>query len=178
MKQAFGVEKAIMPNNQKFLCRVIKQCRSFGIDPIVFGGWAEEYQGKDPWAHADIDFIICAKDLSDVDLMISSTKEWREIHLKRFPHKRAAMVDGTMIEFCLIKKEANRLVTDFFNQVKFVWPEGKLWEEVHWLGLHVKVTNKNVLDFYRQNHAGVRRAYKDYCSEQAASQGPRGPRGL
>jgi hypothetical protein len=97
-----------MANNQEFLCRVIKKCRSFGIDPIVFGGWAEEYHGKELWTHADI---------------------------------------------------------DFFNQTKLIWPKGELWEEVHWLGQHVKVANKSVLDFYCEKHAVVRKAYKYYCAE-------------
>lgn len=69
-------EIRMLINNKDFLQGIIKDCRSVGIDPILFGGWAEEYHGKEPWIHRDIDFLVNSEDLSSVDELISNTAGW------------------------------------------------------------------------------------------------------
>lgn len=92
-----------------------------GIDCLLFGGWAEEALGLcQPRAHADIDLLLPAESFDLLDRLLASGAV-TEIAAKRFAHKRAFLVDGTMIEITLVQREGDTAVTWFWGDVRFEW---------------------------------------------------------
>jgi hypothetical protein len=56
----------------------------------VFGGWAEELLHIALKSiHKDIDFLFPAATFEHLDFFFAQTKDFQEIHAKRFSHKRA-----------------------------------------------------------------------------------------
>jgi hypothetical protein len=89
----------------------------------VFGGWAEELLGIGPArAHGDIDLLVLANGWSAVDELLT---ELDEIPAKRFPHKRAFVLDGVMVELFLVRRDDDALFTTFWGERR-EWPADTL----------------------------------------------------
>lgn len=112
-----------MENNIIFLTTAYALLHDAGIPVVVFGGWAEELQGViDPRPHKDVDLLYESEDFAVVDAFLATCQAVKEILPKRFPHKRAFMFQGVMVELLLLQKEGERLITNFWNKYKFEWP--------------------------------------------------------
>jgi hypothetical protein len=109
-------------NTIELVTEVMADLKSRGVDPLLGGGWAEELQGLiTARPHKDIDLYVIAPDLSTVEAYIASTGV-KEIVEKRFPHKRAFLVDAVMVEAILIKQRNGDHWSDFWNVYRFDWP--------------------------------------------------------
>jgi hypothetical protein len=168
--QSVGQQEA-MNNDLSFLRYVLQTCCRYGIHPIVFGGWAEELQGKDPWKHSDVDLLVWKKDLSKVEQLISIEKNWDEIVLKRFVHKRAAVAYSIMVEFIIVHSCGKRSITDFFGTYEFTWPSSCGSEIVTVVSDRVRVATKECLAGYRAQHSHVRAAYARHSAQQGFCSG-------
>jgi hypothetical protein len=84
-----------------FVERAQTLLRSQGIETWVFGGWAEELRGLiKPRDHVDLDLLYPAPGWNRVDRL---DLDW--IEGKRFPWKRAFVLEGTMIELFLVQRD-------------------------------------------------------------------------
>jgi hypothetical protein len=75
-----------------------------GFQVALVGGWSKELLGLEPpRAHADIDLVVTDVDILALDQWLTTRDE---IVAKRFPHKRAFLLDGTMVELHLVTRRA------------------------------------------------------------------------
>jgi hypothetical protein len=75
-----------------------------GFQVALVGGWSRELLGLEPpRAHADIDLVLTDVDIAALDEWLGSKEE---IVAKRFPHKRAFVLEGTMVELHLVTRRA------------------------------------------------------------------------
>lgn len=154
-------------NDRAFLREVFASCWQKKIGVFVFGGWAEELWGlSDLRIHNDIDLLYPAADFSMLDATIQVAKEWREILSKRFPHKRAILIQGIMVEFFLVQSNTAGPYTCFFDKVCIRWPEDIFDYKTSLLGTEVNIASQSALEKYRNHHAYVRRAYREYTAER------------
>ena len=73
-----------------------------GFKVALVGGWSRELLGLEPpRPHSDVDLVVTDADLTDLDRWLTSKDE---IVAKRFPHKRAFRLDGTMVELHLVTR--------------------------------------------------------------------------
>jgi hypothetical protein len=71
-----------------------------GFQAVLIGGWSRELIGLDPpWDHSDIDLMVTDADIEALDAWLTTRNE---IVLKRFPHKRAFLLDNVMVELHLL----------------------------------------------------------------------------
>ncbi len=157
-------------NDRAFLLEVLESCRERDLCVWLFGGWAEELWGlTTPRIHTDIDLLYPANDFSPLDAAIHEASDWQEILLKRFPHKRAILIQGIMVEFFLVRGKADRVFSDFFGKFRFDWPPDT-FDYTAWLsGMTVNVASQTALAKYRNENHYVRRAYEEYIAEQDAA---------
>ncbi len=134
-------------NDRAFVTRVRQLFKAFSVDVWLFGGWAEEVRGlAAPRAHADVDLLYAADDWRRVDALIDA-RGLDEIRPKRLGHKRAFVLDGTMVELFLVKRDARgTLYTEFWG-VRHEWPSDTLDK----LGL----ASRAALESYRTAHAAL-----------------------
>ena len=123
------------------------------IDVWVFGGWAEElHKLITPRAHNDIDLLYPAEDFAVVDSFLKE-KELKVV--KEFPHKRAFLYKGVMVELFMVTNET----TDFFSSYKHHWPtQTFIGEAVEGM----RVCSTESLRDYREKHHLVEEAYNAY----------------
>lgn len=75
-----------------------------GFQVALVGGWSRELLGlESPRAHADIDLVLTDVDIAALDEWLGSKEE---IVAKRFPHKRAFLLGGAMVELHLVTRRA------------------------------------------------------------------------
>jgi hypothetical protein len=88
-------------NDLTFVLRVVDLLASHGLRTWVFGGWAEELRGLTvPRTHRDVDLLYPAPGFARLDAV---DFDW--IAAKRFPHKRAFLLDGVMVELLLVARD-------------------------------------------------------------------------
>jgi hypothetical protein len=108
-------------NDLAFVERAVSLLTSKGIATWVFGGWGEELRGLIlPREHIDLDLLYAAEDWSQVDVLYL---DW--IEAKRYPWKRAFMLEGVMVELFLVQHGED----GWFTQLKrrrHRWPENLL----------------------------------------------------
>ena len=105
-------------NDLKFVDRAVSLLSSKGVDTWVFGGWGEELRGLiKPREHADVDLLYPADDWRVVDDLYL---DW--VDAKRFPWKRAFMLEGIMIELFLARHDARGWYTQLERR-RHDWPE-------------------------------------------------------
>ena len=110
-------------NDLALVERVIRLLASRGVPAWVFGGWAEELLGLAPArAHGDIDLLVAGDDWCAVDVLLP---ELDEIEAKRFPHKRAFVLDGVMVELFLVRRDDESRFTTFWGERRD-WPADTL----------------------------------------------------
>jgi hypothetical protein len=105
-------------NDLKFVDRAVSLLSSKGVDTWVFGGWGEELRGLiKPREHADVDLLYPARDWRVVDDLYL---DW--VDAKRFPWKRAFMLEGIMVELFLARHDARGWYTQLERR-RHDWPE-------------------------------------------------------
>ena len=76
-----------------------------GFQAALVGGWSRELIGLDPpQDHSDIDLIVTDADIEALDAWLATQNE---IVLKRFPHKRAFLLDDVMVELHLLSRRTD-----------------------------------------------------------------------
>jgi hypothetical protein len=109
-------------NDLAFVRRVLALLHDAGVDAWVFGGWAAELLGlAPPRPHQDVDLLYPAETFERVDAAIGELG-LAEIEGKRFPHKRAFVLDGVMVELFLVKSDRYGQYTEFWGRVRHDWP--------------------------------------------------------
>jgi hypothetical protein len=119
----------------------------------VFGGWAEELQGmSSPRTHIDIDLLLRAPDFDQLDLFFKAKPEICEIKAKRFPHKRAVIWNGVMVEFMLVQQEYSSYYTNLFDITTYRWGCDTFSEESVSTDIPMKLVSRDALDWYRRQY--------------------------
>jgi hypothetical protein len=105
-------------NDLSFVLRAVDLLSSSGIKAWVFGGWGEELRGLcPPREHADLDLLYPARDWSRVDAL---QLDW--VDAKRFPWKRAFMLEGTLVELFLVERDERGWFTKLARR-RHDWPD-------------------------------------------------------
>ncbi len=139
-------------NSISFLKEVYELLETADIPVWIFGGWAEELQGIiESRPHKDIDLLYVGKDFEIVDDFL----ELNQCDIrKKFPHKRAFLYHGVLIEIFLVTKEGDRYITNFFNTYKHQWPISTFDEYTK----EFRVCSIETLHDYRAKHVFVEQA--------------------
>jgi len=104
-------------NDLSFLRWVVAFLAARRIETWVFGGWGEELRGLiHPRAHVDVDLLYPAEDWAAVDAL---DLDW--IPGKRFPWKRAFVVEGVVVELFLVQRDERGLYTQLKRR-RHRWP--------------------------------------------------------
>src|SRR5256885_3554068 len=99
---ARGRDRGDRMNDLAFVERAVSLLASKGVPTWIFGGWGEELRGLiKPRAHADLDLLHPAEDWGIVDNLFL---DW--IDGKRFPWKRAFVLEGFQVELFLVRYDA------------------------------------------------------------------------
>ena len=94
-----------MPNDLRFVRDVLSRLEVAGLDVWLAGGWAEELHGLlEPRPHHDVDLLYRGESFDSLDAFLG-TGAVTEIAAKRFAHKRAFELDGTMVELILVEPD-------------------------------------------------------------------------
>jgi hypothetical protein len=108
-------------NNLRLVRRVVALLGGGGVDVWVFGGWAEELLGlSPPRSHRDLDLLHPANDFGRVDELMTEL-DLDEVVGKRFPHKRAFVFEGVLVEIFLVAGEGDRRFSEFWGR-RWEWP--------------------------------------------------------
>ena len=130
------------------LREVLRDLAKAGLDVGVFGGWAEELlEVIPPRPHRDVDILVVNPDLDEIDAFII----WRnEIVAKHYPHKRAYLQAGVMVELFLVTHRGKRWTTNFWGSHEHQWPT-LTW--VYRRGL--PIAPLAVVNSYRDSYAAI-----------------------
>lgn len=129
-------------NELPFVERVQTMLRSRGVETWVFGGWGEELRGLiRPRDHVDLDLLYPAESWAAVDAL---DLDW--IEGKRFPWKRAFVVEATMIELFLVQQDEQGSYTALQRRVHR-WPEDTFASNGH-----LRVASSSALASYRHSY--------------------------
>ncbi len=140
-------------NSLAYLKEIYDLLVSEGINTYVFGGWAEELRGiAPPRSHKDVDLLYSNNDLVPVDAFI---KKYDLKPIKIFPHKRAFLYRGIMVEIFLVTNNT----TNFFDTYLHEWPNNTFEEE---LVQDFHVCSTSALREYRTHHHLVEEAGAQY----------------
>ena len=145
-----------MENNLKSLRYIFGRLQKSGIDCIVFGGWAKELSGTIiPQPHSDIDLLYIGSNFEKVDAFIKNNPDMNEILEKHFPHKRAFLCNGVMVELLLVIQRDAKFTTNFWNEYKLEWPTITTThlETPHQQDL--LICNPSVVDYYHQHEQEI-----------------------
>jgi hypothetical protein len=108
-------------NDLAFVERAVGLLDAHGVETWIFGGWGEELRGLiRPREHADLDVLYPAADWGAVDAL---PLDW--IEGKRFPWKRAFLLEGTMVELFLVQHDERGWYTELKRR-RHDWPENVL----------------------------------------------------
>lgn len=104
----------------RLLRKAVSLVSGAGLEPVVFGGWAEELHGlRAPEPHHDIDLLVVDPDRELLDGLLRRTGEIRE---KRFSHKRAFLLEGVLVELLLAEESDGAHVSCFWDALRWEWP--------------------------------------------------------
>ncbi len=108
-------------NDLAFVERAVSLLTSRGVDTWVFGGWGEELRGLiRPRDHVDLDLLYAAEDWQTVDAL---DLDWLEG--KRFPWKRAFVLEDVAVELFLVRRDDRGWYTPLQRR-RHDWPENLL----------------------------------------------------
>ena len=108
-------------NDLAFVERAVSLLTAQGIDTWVFGGWGEELRGLIlPRDHVDLDLLYAAEDWDAVDAL---DLDWLEG--KRFPWKRAFVLEDVAVELFLVQRDDRGWYTQLQRR-RHDWPENLL----------------------------------------------------
>ncbi len=127
--------------------RVLRQLAEARLACWVFGGWAEELRGLcAARPHADIDLLLLADSFAPVETMFHE-HSLTEIKGKRFPHKRAFLFEGVMVELFLVQTDDRGFFTSFWGTTRHDWPS-----DVFSGQLDPPTASASALTGYRRDH--------------------------
>jgi hypothetical protein len=139
-------------NDATFLPALLDDLSRSGLEAWVFGGWAEELLGlRPPGPHGDVDLLLPAADLAELDAWMRRNPHATPIPQKRFSHKRAAEYDAVRVEFLLLQPAGEGYRTSFFDG-RFVhtWPADTLaGPAVPLNGQAIRVASSSAVTGYR-----------------------------
>jgi aminoglycoside-2''-adenylyltransferase len=108
-------------NDLAFVERTQVMLRAKGVETWVFGGWGEELRGLiKPRPHVDLDLLYASESWDELDALVL---DW--VERKRYPWKRAFMLEGTMVELFLVQHDEQGWYTALKRRVHR-WPENVL----------------------------------------------------
>lgn len=108
-------------NDLAFVERAVGLLDAHGIGTWIFGGWGEELRGLiRPREHVDLDLLYPAADWSEVDAL---PLDW--VEGKRFPWKRAFVLEGTTVELFLVQRDERGWFTELKRR-RHDWPDNVL----------------------------------------------------
>ena len=108
-------------NDRAFVERAVGLLQAHEIETWIFGGWGEELRGLiRPREHVDLDLLYPAPDWSAVDALHF---DW--IQGKRFPWKRAFVLEGTTVELFLVERDERGWYTELRRR-RHNWPDNVL----------------------------------------------------
>jgi hypothetical protein len=115
----------VRSNDLTFVDDVVTRLQAAGIMTWLFGGWAEELLGlAAPRKHRDLDLLHLAADFGPVDDFMTAEGQVTEIAGKRFPHKRAFLSEGIMVELILVRTtRSGGFCTLFWGDTLHRWPD-------------------------------------------------------
>jgi hypothetical protein len=135
---------------------VVRELRDNGVRVWLFGGWAEESLGLiPPRPHKDVDFLYPANDFGALDAFMANTGV-REFEVKRSPCSRGFDRDGHLVEFYLVRRDAQGPYTDFWGYVHR-WPLDTLDD-----GSEFPVASATALTSARSVWADVEQSYESW----------------
>ena len=109
-------------NDLSFVMRVVDLLEDARLRVWLFGGWAEELRGlRAPCEHIDVDFLYPGRDFARVDAVLERAAAFEEVEGKRHDHKRAFMLEGTLVELLLVQKDAGGWYTEL-RRGRHDWP--------------------------------------------------------
>jgi hypothetical protein len=107
--------------DRAFVERAVGLLEAHQIETWIFGGWGEELRGLiRPREHVDLDLLYPAPDWSAVDAL---QFDW--IRGKRFPWKRAFVLEGTTVELFLVERDERGWHTRLQRR-RHDWPDNVL----------------------------------------------------
>jgi hypothetical protein len=110
-------------NDLAFVERAVAFLQAKGVNAWVFGGWGEQLRGLiKPRDHVDLDLLFPGPDWRDVDCL-----DLAFIPGKRFPWKRAFVLDGIVVELFLVQRDEQGWYTQLKRR-RHDWP-GDVFEE-------------------------------------------------
>ena len=134
--------------------RSLRLLEEAGAPCWLFGGWAEQLRGLcAPRRHADVDLLYPAEDFATVERMLGESG-LEEIEGKRFPHKRAFLFEGVMVELFLVQRDTHGLFTSFWGRNRHDWPPDTLGSTAA-----LPVASAAALTGYRSRHQAVSAQY-------------------
>jgi hypothetical protein len=155
-----------MMNDIEFVHFIIKLLASAGIQGIVFGGWAEELTGAIiPRPHKDLDLLYIGSDFNQIDKFLESQAGISEIKLKRFPHKRAFLYNGVMVELIWLLPHGDSFVTTFWNDYRLEWPKFRPMNIQPQGQDTLLVTPPSIVNYYRQLYPKIELARQKHFSK-------------
>jgi hypothetical protein len=132
-------------NDLAFVERVQAELRAHDVATWIFGGWGEELRAlSPPRAHGDVDLLYPGESWAAVDALA-----YWFIGAKRFPWKRAFMLDDVMVELFLVQRDAGGWFTRLAHR-RHDWPCDVFAE-----GGVRPVASTAALRSYREAHAAA-----------------------
>jgi hypothetical protein len=143
----------VRSNDLTFVDDVVSRLQAAGIMTWLFGGWAEELLGlAAPREHRDLDLLHLAADFGLVDDFMTAESQVTEIPGKRFPHKRAFLHDGIMVELIHVQATCpGGFCTLFWGDTLHRWPDDVFTAPTGGL----RVASAASLRGYRASHSRI-----------------------
>ncbi|WP_437295552.1 nucleotidyltransferase domain-containing protein [Sorangium sp. So ce426] len=132
--------------------RELDDLRAFGLDAVLFGGWAKELlAGWRYGPHEDIDLLVVCSEIDRIDAFVRASGR-APFAAKRHAHKRAYRSEGVLVEALHVVPAADGWTTRFFARHVHRW-QTPLARDVA-LGERriAVVTADNVRAYEREHH--------------------------
>jgi hypothetical protein len=146
--------EALLTHDQQAFNSILDRLNTAGVRTWLAGGWAEElHELIEARPHRDIDLLYPARNFKKVDeLLRLSSDTFHEIAEKRFPHKRAFVCQGVMVELLLLQPTESGYFTNFWDRLILEWPADVLGEHKG-----RRVASISALRAYRRFHPRAER---------------------
>ena len=120
MSRGTSDHHSAMSSDEILLRKILYDLVEAGFDVGIFGGWAEELQEiVAPRRHDDVDILVVNPNLDELDAFVTSRDE---VVAKHYPHKRAYIESGVVVELFLVTHRDGRWTTNFRGVHEHCWP--------------------------------------------------------
>jgi hypothetical protein len=137
-------------NDLPFVRNVVAALADAGVEVWLFGGWAKELLGMiAARAHGDVDLLYPATNFDKVDEFLADDDAAIEIAAKHFPHKRAFLRHGIMIEIVLVQGDSKSgYYSTIWGSNRNDWPADLLDDQTQ----DLRIASANSLITYRRDY--------------------------